>query len=85
MYFARPIAAAKMARQHPLRHIRLGSEGISVRIGERESTLPWTRFRFVWDVGGYLVLVLNPYAGLAIPKASMPVGAQQFIEQSIAT
>jgi hypothetical protein len=84
MYFARPAAAASMARQYPSRHVRLDSEAISIQINGRETAIPWTQFKDVWDLADHLLLILNPFVSIHLPKRSMPDGAQQFITNSIA-
>ena len=83
MFFARPAAAAKVARQTPLRHVVLTSEAITISVNDHKGTLPWKRFRAVWDVGDYLLLVLTPYAAIHLQKASIPAGAQAFMEHSM--
>jgi hypothetical protein len=85
MYFARPAAAAKDARTNLVRHIRVATDGISIKVQNKEVMFPWKRFKFAWDLGSYVALVLSPYAAITLPKASMPAGAQQLIEQSIGT
>ena len=83
MYFARPLAAAKDVRRYPVRHVRLTADGVSITVNDSGVTLPWTRFKLAWDLGAHVALVLSPFFAIILPKASLPVGAQQFIEQSI--
>jgi len=85
MYFARPAAAARGARQNPLRHVVLTSDSISISVNEGKVTIPWKRFQAVWDAGDYVLLVLSPNAAIHLQKASIPANAQQFIERSIGT
>ena len=82
-YFARSAAAARMARQAPVRRVRMNSAGLSVETSGNEVTILWNQFRCVWDCENYLLLVIGPYGSLNLPKQGMPVGAQEFIKQSI--
>ena len=83
MLLARPIAAAKQARQFPLRNVQIKPDSFSIVLRGREITVAWSRIKAVWDSGTYLTLVLNPFVGIHLPKQGMPMGAQDFIAQSI--
>ena len=81
-YFARPAAAAKLARKHPVRHINISEEAFAVRTGEHNAIVPWARVRHVWVAPGYTLLVLGKFACISIPVASLPAGAHEFIRRA---
>jgi hypothetical protein len=83
MFFLRPAAAGRFARQHPVRQFRLSPSGLGVTAGERTQTIPWQRIIAAWDAGESLLLILGPHASLALPKAALPEGAADFIRESI--
>jgi hypothetical protein len=83
MYFLRPAAAARFVRQHPVRQFRLTPDGLTITTSERAQSIPWRRIVAAWDAGPSLLLILGPHASLALPKASMPEGAADFIQESI--
>ena len=79
-YIARPAAAAQLARKHPVRHITLSEEGLTVRTGEHNMVVSWTRVRHVWASPGYTLLVLGKSVCVSVPVASLPAGAREFIQ-----
>jgi hypothetical protein len=83
MYFARLSAAAKIARRAPVQDIRLDENAVSVSSDDGGLTLPWRRFRTVWDVGSYLLLVVSPYLAVKLPKASLPAGAEELVRKNV--
>ncbi|MBN8884945.1 MAG: YcxB family protein [Rudaea sp.] len=80
---ARPIAAARFARKNPEQFVGIGANGLTLKNQNGEATIGWKRFKYVWDVGDYVILVISPFASLNLPKQGMPEGAQQFILQSV--
>jgi|GEM_PF-3787902 len=81
-YFARPRAAAKLARKHPVRHISLSVKAVTVVAGEHKAVVPWARITHIWEAPGYVLLVLGRFSVITIPVSSMPAGAQEFIRSS---
>ena len=81
-YFARPRAAAKLAREHPVRHISLSVEACTVVVGEHKAVVAWARIRHIWEGPGYLLLVLGKFTVISIPLSSLPFGAHEFIRAS---
>lgn len=81
-YFALPRAARKLASSHTVRQIALKSDGIEITIGNRKSSVAWTRVKHVWDAGGYVLLVLGKFGAISVPRRSLPPGAYEFIVAS---
>jgi hypothetical protein len=78
-YFARPVAAARLARKYPVRQFSLTGESIQVTAGGQTSTVPWTGVKKVWEAGDFVLLVLGKYGSINIPRRSLPNGAMEFI------
>jgi hypothetical protein len=82
-YFARPVAAARLARRLPVRRVRMTSAGLLIETGGEEVTIPWRRFRDGWDGEHYVLLVIGPHMSVNLPKLGMPDGAETLMKQSI--
>jgi hypothetical protein len=80
-FFARPAAAARLARKHPIRHISMSEQEFSVRMGEHNTSIPWARVRHIWTAPGYTLLVVGEFACVSVPVASLPAGAHEFIHK----
>lgn len=83
-YFLRSSAAANQARKYPVRSIRLSDDGCSVSTPDGSKFLPWLKVVCVWHAADHLLLVVGPFGALAIPNASLPPGAEGFIESALA-
>jgi len=84
-YFARPIAAAKFARENPELSVAIEPAALTLKARGVGATISWERFKHVWDSDDYLLLVMSPFASVNLPKLGMPEGAKDFIIQSIAS
>jgi len=81
-YFARPRAAARLARQHPVRRISLSAQALTMCVGERSVVVEWREVIRIWEAPGYLLLVVGKFTAVSIPVSSLPTGAREFIESS---
>ena len=82
-YVARPLAARRVALEHPIRRITLTQEGIQVSSGQRTANIPWGRVKHIWDAGDYVLLVFGGFASFGLPKGSLPDGANEFIRACV--
>lgn len=78
-YVARPLAAGKLARQHPVRRVALSSEAISVDVQGRSVSVHWSRIEHIWLAEDHLILVLGRFAAISIPQSSLSAGSMEFI------
>jgi hypothetical protein len=78
-YFARPLAAKRLARKHPVRHVALTPSAVEITAGDKTFVIAWSRINHVWSAGDYLLLVLGKFVAVSIPRGSLPPGANEFI------
>jgi hypothetical protein len=82
-YIARPLAAKRLARKYPVRHVALTPGAVEITAGDQKVVIPWVRVKYVWETDDYLLLVLSKFASINIPRRNLPEGANEFILASI--
>lgn len=78
-FVARPVAAGRLARKYPVRHVSLTQEAVEITAGGQKAVVAWPRIKSVWDTGDYLLLVLGKFGSISVPRKSLPPGASEFI------
>jgi hypothetical protein len=78
-YFARPAEARRRARQFPHRRIELGQDTICITARGETMRIPWTRVRRVWTTDEAVLLVLNAYLFVPLPRDQLPQGAYEYL------
>ena len=58
-YIARPLAAQKLAREYPIRHVQLTDRAIEMTFGKKTATIEWSRIEHLWEESDYFILVLG--------------------------
>ncbi len=81
-YFARSREAKRLARKYPVRQVALTPSAVEVTVGGQKAVIAWSQISHVWSAGDYLLLVLGKFVAVAIPRASLPSGANEFILES---
>jgi hypothetical protein len=82
-YVARPLKAKRLALKYPVRRITLTPQSIQIAVGGQTADIAWGRIKHVWDAGEYLLLVVNKFMSLSIPKRSLPPGGSELIRASV--
>jgi hypothetical protein len=82
-YVARPRAAARLARKHPVRHISMSVDSLTILMGEHSVVVEWSRVTHIWRAHGYTLLVLDKFTAISIPDSSFPAGAREFMHSSV--
>ena len=82
-YFTRSRAAAKLARENPVRRVNLSTHALTIIAGEQSVVVEWSRIFRIWHAHGYTLLVVDKYTAVSIPDSSMPSGAREFIESAV--
>jgi hypothetical protein len=83
MLVLRPWAAGRYAVKVPVRRVSLSPDGLTIQTGEHPSTIGWQRIKYVWHEAGSLIFVLGAFGSVAIPSASLPSGAREYIERFV--
>jgi hypothetical protein len=82
-YVARPLKAKRLALKYPVRRITLTPQSMQIAVGGQTADIAWGRIKHVWDEGEYLLLVVNKFMSVSIPKRSLPPGGGELIRASV--
>ena len=83
-YIARPLAAQKLAREYPIRHVQLTDRAIEMTFGKKTATIEWSRIEHLWEESDYFILVLGKFVSISLPRNCMPPEAAKFLRHAVA-